>query len=99
MAGSCCASVVLQDLDVYKLPEQIGRQVTEQYERDVARVHGGEVEDSQAEYRKFMSGLGGAPPPELMGLDAHGTCATSAFDVSGVLVCCLLRRACAAAAG
>jgi splicing factor 1 len=61
-----------KDLDVYKLPEQIGRQVTEQYERDVARVHGGEVEDSQAEYRKFMSGLGGAPPPELMGLDAHG---------------------------
>lgn len=66
-----------QNLEVYKLPEQIGRQVTEQYERDVARVHGGEVVHSDAEYKKFLSTLGGAPPPELMGLDANGTCAAS----------------------
>lgn len=59
----------LQALEVYKLPENIGRQVTEQYERDVARVHGGPVVHEEAEYRKFMEGLGGAPPPQLMGLD------------------------------
>jgi hypothetical protein len=57
---------------VYKLPDQIGRQVTEQYARDVARVHGGPVVNEDAEYRKFMVDLGGAPPPELMGLDREG---------------------------
>lgn len=61
-----------QNLEVYKLPDQIGRQVTEQYARDVARVHGGPVVNEDEEYRKFMQGLGGAPPPELMGLDPSG---------------------------
>jgi hypothetical protein len=59
-------------LEVYKLPDQIGRQVTEQYARDVARVHGGPVVNEEAEFGKFMVDLGGAPPPELMGLDREG---------------------------
>lgn len=57
---------------MYQLPEHIGRQVTEQYERDVARVHGGPVVHEEAEIKKFMAGLGGAPPPELMGIDGNG---------------------------
>lgn len=57
---------------MYKLPEGIGRQVTEQYERDVARVHGGPVVRESDEMQKFMASLGGAPPPELMGLDPNG---------------------------
>jgi hypothetical protein len=61
-----------QNLEVYKLPEQMQGQVTAQYERDVARVHGGPVVSADAEYKKFLSTLGGAPPPELMGLDGHG---------------------------
>jgi hypothetical protein len=57
---------------VYKLPDQVALKVQEQYERDVARLHGGPVVSSEAEYKAFLAELGGAPPPELMGLDASG---------------------------
>ena len=78
-----------QALEVYKLPDQIGRQVTAQYERDVARVHGGPVVSEEAEYRKFMAQMGGAPPPELMGLDRDGRWPSCAL--SGALAVLQLR--------
>jgi hypothetical protein len=59
----------LQALEVYRLPEQMLGKVQEQYERDVARVHGGPLASSEAEYKSFLAELGGGPPPELMGLD------------------------------
>eukprot|EP00878_Enallax_costatus_P005999 GHUV01006292.1.p1 GENE.GHUV01006292.1~~GHUV01006292.1.p1 ORF type:complete len:493 (+),score=174.21 GHUV01006292.1:304-1782(+) len=59
-------------LEVYKLPEQMATKVQEQYERDVARVHGGGVVSMDAEYKSFLQELGGGPPPELMGLDPSG---------------------------
>lgn len=63
---------MLQALEVYKLPEQMATKVQEQYERDVARVHGGGVVSMDAEYKSFLAELGGGPPPELMGLDVFG---------------------------
>lgn len=74
--GSILTAVVtslLQALEVYKLPEQMLGQVQEQYERDVARVHGQPIVSMDAEYKSFLAELGGAPPPELMGLDMSGT--------------------------
>lgn len=62
----------VQSLEVYKLPDQVATKVQEQYERDVARLHGQPLVSSEAEYRKFLGELGGAPPPELMGLDPAG---------------------------
>ncbi|KAI8467431.1 MAG: hypothetical protein J3K34DRAFT_386945 [Monoraphidium minutum] len=59
-------------LDVYKLPSELQAKVQEQYDRDVARVRGGPVVRSDEEYRKFLAELGGAPPPEMMGLDTGG---------------------------
>jgi hypothetical protein len=59
----------LQALEVYRLPEQMLGKVQEQYERDVARVHGQPLVSSEAEYKSFLAELGGGPPPELMGLD------------------------------
>jgi hypothetical protein len=59
----------LQALEVYRLPEQMLGKVQEQYERDVARVHGQPLASSEAEYKSFLAELGGGPPPELMGLD------------------------------
>lgn len=59
-------------LEVYKLPDQVASKVQEQYERDVARVHGGGVVSMDAEYKSFLQELGGGPPPELMGLDPSG---------------------------
>ena len=64
-----CTAAPLQALEVYRLPEQMLGKVQEQYERDVARVHGGAVASSEAEYKSFLAELGGGPPPELMGLD------------------------------
>jgi hypothetical protein len=61
-----------QALDVFKAPEHLQVAMNSQYERDVARVHGGPVVSADAEYKKFLSTLGGAPPPELMGMDGHG---------------------------
>lgn len=72
---------------MYKLPDQIGRQVTEQYARDVARVHGGPVVNEEAEYRKFMVDMGGAPPPELMGLDREGEWACMCSNALGSAQC------------
>jgi hypothetical protein len=46
--------------------------VQDQYARDVARVHGEPVQRLDDEYRSFLAELGGAPPPEMMGLDASG---------------------------
>ena len=43
--------------------------VQEQYERDVARVRGEPVTRLDDEYKSFLSELGGAPPPEMMGID------------------------------
>eukprot|EP00879_Flechtneria_rotunda_P010785 GHRR01011269.1.p1 GENE.GHRR01011269.1~~GHRR01011269.1.p1 ORF type:complete len:532 (+),score=186.27 GHRR01011269.1:260-1855(+) len=59
-------------LEVYKLPDQLASKVQEQYERDVARVHGQPIVSMDAEYKSFLAELGGAPPPELMGLDLAG---------------------------
>lgn len=72
-----------QALEVYKLPEQMATKVQEQYERDVARVHGGGVVSMDAEYKSFLQELGGGPPPELMGLDPAG----ESINVCGVCVC------------
>lgn len=44
---------------VYQLPSQVATAAQAQYERDVARVHGGPVQNSEAEYRQFLSSLGG----------------------------------------
>lgn len=62
-----------KELEVYRLPDAVQSQVQEQYERDVARVRGeGGVGMMEAEYKSFLAELGGAPPPELMGLDLLG---------------------------
>ena len=47
---------------MYTLPSVIAATAQAQYEKDVARVHGGSVQSSEAEYRDFLSSLGGGPP-------------------------------------
>ena len=44
---------------VYQLPTAVAGAAQAQYERDVARVHGGPVQSSEADYRQFLSSLGG----------------------------------------
>lgn len=68
----CLTPHTAQTSDIYKLPEGMALKVQEQYERDVARLHGGPVVSMDAEYKSFLAELGGAPPPELMGLDTGG---------------------------
>ncbi len=60
-----------KDSEVYKLPDEVQAAVQQQYERDVARVRGPDaVVKQDEEYKAFLQDLGGAPPPELMGLDS-----------------------------
>jgi hypothetical protein len=47
---------------VYALPSGVAAAAQAQYERDIARVHGGPVQSSEAEYRDFLASLGGGPP-------------------------------------
>ncbi|MEW5318534.1 MAG: hypothetical protein WDW38_009750 [Sanguina aurantia] len=59
-------------VEIYQLPADIKVKVDEQYQRDIARMSGTaagvRVED---EYQSFLKELGGAPPPEMMGLDPY----------------------------
>lgn len=51
-----------QEAGVYSLPTGVQSAAQQQYERDVARVHGGPVQSSEAEYKDFLASLGGGPP-------------------------------------
>lgn len=48
--------------EVFKLPDAIQSQVDQQYQKDVARMGGGEVKDTEKEYGDFLQSLGGGPP-------------------------------------
>lgn len=48
--------------EVFKLPDAIQSKVNEQYERDVQRLHGGELKNTEKEYGDFLQSLGGGPP-------------------------------------
>lgn len=54
---------------VYQLPSAIQSAAQEQYARDIARVHGVEVQSEESEYQDFLASLGGGgggggrPPP------------------------------------
>lgn len=55
-----------------QLPTDIQNKVNEQYQRDVARMHGGSATAADDEYKAFLAELGGGPPPEAMGGGAMG---------------------------
>jgi len=63
-----------QAVDLYTLPTAIQEKVDAQYERDVARMAGGRGGTGLTdEYQKFLQELGGAPPPEAMGMEKPST--------------------------
>jgi hypothetical protein len=52
-----------QEEGIYQLPTDIASAAQAQYEKDVALVHGGPVQSSEAEYKEFLSSLSGPPRP------------------------------------
>ena len=46
---------------VYNLPSSVAHAAQEQYERDIARVHGTPVQSNEVQYQEFLESLGGGP--------------------------------------
>jgi hypothetical protein len=61
--------------DIYQLPTNVALAAQEQYARDIARVHGVAVQSEEAEYKEFLSSLGGGPPTQ--GGGPLGACCAS----------------------